>query len=442
MNKVLGVSIKTSRKPSSARPINSVASQDGASDRFPPDSRVTNSSPVQPQLLSRINEALVLRAIRQDGPSTRGELSQHMGVTFPTVAKAVGSLLDARLLEEFDDVMTGPGRPAKRLRLSRENSLVVGVTVDVRTCDVAAAGFDGVVREDTKQSFPTPQSYDALLAAIVERVQSLRCDDVPILCIGISVVGLVDYQKQEIRLAANLPFLGGKKLGQDVSQLLDADCVMVHDAHAFCLAEYVYGDASNLDSFAVLDVCTGLGLGVMVNHLFLTGHRGFAGEIGHIPIVPNGRKCHCGRRGCLETVASEWTLLERVSERMERSVDFDEVIALALKRDKIVRSELNRLCKYLGIAIAHVVNLFDPQCVFITGRLFDELPWLRDHLVTRARQVALEPAFADCRFLPTSGSHLLGAVATAISAVTSSRVHELKDTLNGLTFTVSRRTVV
>ena len=121
-------------------------------------------------------------------------------------------------LEEFDDVMTGPGRPAKRLRLSRENSQVVGVTVDVRTCEVAAAGFDGVLREDTKQSFPTPQSYDELLAAIVERVKSLRSDEMPILCIGISVVGLVDYRKQEIRLAANLPFLDGKKLGQDLSQ--------------------------------------------------------------------------------------------------------------------------------------------------------------------------------------------------------------------------------
>ena len=282
------------------------------------------------------------------------------------------------------------------------------MTVDVRTCEVAAAGFDGVVREDTKQSFPTPQSYDELLAAIVERVKSLRSDDMPILCIGISVVGLVDYRRQEIRLAANLPFLDGKKLGQDVSQLLGADCVLVHDAHALCLAEYVYGEASNLDSFAVLDMCTGIGLGVMVNHLFLTGHSGFAGEMGHIPIVPNGRKCHCGRRGCLETVASEWALLERVSERLERPVDFDEVMALALKGDKLVRSELNRLCKYLAIAIAHVVNLFDPQCVFVTGRLFDELPWLRDHLVTRARQVALEPAFADCRFLPTSGSPLAG----------------------------------
>jgi predicted NBD/HSP70 family sugar kinase len=434
------VSINTKLKPNLGRPARLVDTHGGVGGLIE-DDRVTNVSPVQPQLLSRINEALVLRTVRQHGPSTRGELSQHMGVTFPTVAKAVGSLVDARLLEEIDDVMTGPGRPAKRLRLSRENSQVVGVTVDVRSCEVAAAGFDGVLREGTSQSFQTPGSYSELLDAIVERVTSLRSDKLPILCIGISVVGLVDYRKQEIRLAANLPFLDGKKLGHDLSLRLEADCVLVHDAHALCLAEYVYGEASNLDSFAVLDMCTGIGLGVMVNHLFLTGHSGFAGEMGHIPIVPNGRKCHCGRRGCLETVASEWALIERISEKLERPVDFEEVMALALKGDKLVRSEINRLCKYLAIAIAHVVNLFDPQCVFVNGPLFDQLPWLRDHLVSRARQIALEPAFANCVFLPTSGSHILGAVATAISSVTSSRVHELKDTLNGIPFSVTRRSV-
>src|SRR4030095_5997465 len=110
--------------PKSASSKQLVSSSDHPGNRTV-ESRVANSSPVQPQLLSRINEAFVLRTIRQHGPSTRGELSQYMGVTFPTVAKAVGSLLDARLLEEFDDAMTGPGRPAKRLRLSRENSLVV-----------------------------------------------------------------------------------------------------------------------------------------------------------------------------------------------------------------------------------------------------------------------------------------------------------------------------
>lgn len=402
---------------------------------------MSNFSPVQPQLLSRINEALVLRAIRQHGPSTRGDLSQRMGVTFPTVAKAVGTLIDARLLEEFDDVVSGPGRPAKRLRLSKERAQVVGVTVDVKFCQIAAAGFDGILREDSRQTFPTPKSYDELLDTLAERIKLLDEDGMSILSVGISVVGLVDYRQQAIRLAASLPFLNGKQLGCDLAQRIGAECVLVHDAHALCLAEYVYGQASDLENFIVLDMCTGIGMGVMINNTLLTGHSGFAGEMGHIPFVPNGSLCRCGRRGCLETVASEWALVGRVAKRLGRPIEFDELLAMALDGDKLVRAELNRVCKYLAMALAHVVNLFDPQCIFIDGRLFDELPWLRDHLVSKARQLALEPAFDDCRFLPTSGTHLLGAVATGISAVTASRIHELQDTLSGITFSVTRRSV-
>jgi predicted NBD/HSP70 family sugar kinase len=88
------------------------------------------------------------------------------------------------------------------------------------------------------------------LAAIAERVKARDSEEMPILCIGISVVGLVDYRRQEIRLAANLPFLDGKSLGHDLNRLLGVDCVLVHDAHALCLAEYVYGQANNLDTFA------------------------------------------------------------------------------------------------------------------------------------------------------------------------------------------------
>ena len=364
-----------------------------------------------------------------------------MGVTFPTVAKAVGTLIDARLLEEFDDIVTGPGRPAKRLRLSKERAQVVGLTVDVRECEIAAAGFDGVLRDGSKEAFSTPDSYEDLLNTIVRKIKALDGGEMSILSVGISVVGLVDYRRQEIRLAASLPFLNRKQLGRDLSRRIGANCVLVHDAHALCLAEYVYGEASELDSFVVLDLCTGIGLGAMVNGTFLTGHNGFAGEMGHIPLVANGRLCRCGRRGCLETVASEWTLVDRVSQGLGREIAFDELMKLALDGDKLVRRELNRVCKYLAMALAHVVNLFDPQCIFVNGRLFDELPWLREHLVNKAKQLALEPAFDDCRFLPTSGTNLLGAIATGISAVTATRIHELQDTLSGITFTAAHRSV-
>ena len=385
----------------------------------------------------------MLRAIRQHGPSTRGDLSQHMGVTFPTVAKAVGTLIDARLLEEFDDVVTGPGRPAKRLRLSKERAQVVGLTVDVQSCEIAAAGFDGVLREDSRQTFATPRTLRRIARRHrrADRVtrRATRCRSCRV---GISVVGLVDYRRQEIRLAASLPFLNGKQLGRISAGRVKADCVLVHDAHALCLAEYVYGQASDLDSFVVLDMCTGIGMGVMVNSMFLTGHNGFAGEMGHIPVVTNGSMCRCGRRGCLETVASEWALVERVSKGLGRRVDFDEVMSLALDGDKLVRSELNRVCKYLAMALAHVVNLFDPQCVFVNGRLFDELPWLRDHLGDQGS--AAGAGAGVCR-LPLSAHQWHASVRApsppAISAVTASRVHELQDTLSGITFNVTRRSV-
>jgi N-acetylglucosamine repressor len=123
---------------------------------------------------------------------------------------------------------------------------------------------------------------------------------------------------------------------------------------------------------------------------------------------------------------------------LDRAVEFDEVIKLAAREDASVRTELDQLCEHLAMALAQVVNLFDPQGVFVNGRLFDALPWLREQLVERVGQMALQPALEDCRFLPTSGSHLSGAVATAISAVTSSRVHELQDTLTGIPFNVTR----
>lgn len=400
----------------------------------------STSSPLQPQLLSRINEALVLRTIRQQGPLSRVELSQRMGATFPTVAKAVGSLVGAHLLEEFEYISTGRGRPAKKLRLSKERSQVVGIVVDVGTSEVAAAGFDGELRLDSRQRFVTPATYPKLLDGICARVEALGVGRVPILCVGVSVAGLVDYRRQEVSLVANMPLLDGKRLGHDLGGRLKADCLLIHDTHALCLAEYVHGEASNFDTFLVLDLCPGgVGMGAMVNHMLITGHSGFAGEMGHIPMIPNGRTCRCGRRGCLETVASEWVLLERVGERLGRPVEFNELVSLAFSRNKHVRAELNRLSKYLSMALAQVVNLNNPQAVYLTGRLLDELPWLRENVVARAKQMALAPAFKDCQFLAGSCGQLLGAIAAAISSVTSARVDGLQHTLSGLELSVARR---
>src|SRR5262245_18103654 len=134
---------------------------------------MSKTSPIQPKLLSKINERLVLRLLQDRGPSTRAEMSKYIGVTFPTVNKAVSSLLDSALLEEIEEASSGRGRPARRLRLACENSQVIGVTISSNECLVVAGGLNGVIDEDSTLSFPTPKSYDSLLLNLTTRVKQL-----------------------------------------------------------------------------------------------------------------------------------------------------------------------------------------------------------------------------------------------------------------------------
>ena len=187
----------------------------------------------------------------------------------------------------------------------------VGVSLDVDTCSVAAAGFDGVVRPNTLEQFATAASYDELLDRLAGTLND-RARDKKIAThgIGVSLPGLIDDTTQKVVFSANLPLLSGRALANDLSQATGLECVMVRDSHALCLSERLRGEARQLDNFVMLDLCTGVGMSMMVNGQIIGGQNGFAGEIGHSPVVANGKRCHCGNRGCLETVASQWALLE------------------------------------------------------------------------------------------------------------------------------------
>lgn len=387
-----------------------------------------NASPVRSKLLSRINERLVIRAIQSHGPLTRAEVTKHIGVTFPTVAKAAASLLNSRFLEEVDEAEGGPGRPAKRLRLATQTAQVLGVAIGHSECTIVAAGLDGVIREESKRSFPLPETYDALLIAITSQSQELmEAEGVKTLGIGISVPALVDYRQQRVIIAANFPLINGRGIGSDLAALLGVECVMVRDSHALCLSEQLHGVARGLTNFAMLDLCTGVGMGVMIDGRILTGSTGLAGEIGHIPVELNGKQCHCGKHGCLETVASEWALEERISRLMGRHHSMSDILELIKTDNEHIRFELKQFCRSLAIGMAYVLDLFNPDTIFVYGRIFNACPDLLEELVEQTKHLALEPAFSSCRFLLASGSQIEGTIASVINYLTESRVPDIAD---------------
>ncbi len=385
-------------------------------------------SPIQPQLLSRLNERLVLRVIQQHGPSTRAEMTKRIGVTFPTAAKAVASLLESRLLEEFEEAGAGRGRPPKRLRLATATAQVLGVTLDVDSCAIAAAGLDGVQRPDAVTRFPTPDNYDDLLAALIKRVkQRMRNKQIATHGVGISLPGLIDYRNQQVLFSASLRSVNGRPLAQDLSRATGVDCVMVRDTHALCLSERLHGGAKRLDNFVMFDMCTGVGMAVMVNGRFFAGQNGFAGEIGHSTVVAGGRPCHCGNKGCLETVASQWALVQRVSQRLGRKVNVDDIVNLVRQGDRVAKAELRRLCKFLALGLSLAINMLNPGHVFVYGRIFEDFPELLDLLIEQTSRICLPAAFSACQISRAVTTPLEGAIASVVNYLTEARVPEMNE---------------
>lgn len=375
----------------------------------------------QPQLLSQMNERSVLRLLQSTGPCSRADVTRQLGVTAPTVSKAVASLLRSGLLEEFDAPSNGRGRPARQLRLATESAQVLGLVIDAGQCRVVSAGLDGAL-ESGSLEFPTADSYEDLIHAAATEIGAFLKPHVQTLGLGISLPGLIDSRTQTGLLSPNVPVTNGHSPGHDLSERLGLPTVLLQECHALCLAERQYGNGRSLDDFAMLDATTGVGLGVLTGGRLLTGKSGLAGEIGHLPIEPDGHPCGCGRRGCLETLASDSALARLVSERLGREVSIEETVELVDAGKLSVEQDLKQVSQHLSFALATAINIFNPSTLFVCSRMFDLDPTLLDRLREQTELLALEPSFEACRIERARGSKREGTIAGIIEYLTDARV--------------------
>ena len=230
---------------------------------------------------------------------------------------------------------------------------------------------------------------------------------------------MVNARLQESVFASNMHIIDGRSPAKDLGQLLGMQCVMMEENNLMCLAEQSFGAAKGLDNFAVLDVTTGLGLGVITSGSLLSGNSGMAGEIGHVTIDPKGTLCGCGNHGCLETVATDNALVRAISQRYGMPLDIDECVRLVQTGEIQPVEEIRQTLEYLAIAIAMVINLFNPSSIFILGKMFDAQENMFQQLLHLVRQRALAAPLADCRIFRCQTSKLQGAVAGIVCHLTS-----------------------
>jgi N-acetylglucosamine repressor len=369
-----------------------------------------------------MNARQVLAALQQHGPMSRADITRQTGISGPTVTRTVSGLLEANLLEEGERQQAAMGRPGKVLRLASSTVSVLGVVLDRTFCEVVSAGLDGQIPPQAVHQFATPSRYDDLLRAIADQAGRLtETSKTTVLGLGVSIPGLLSRRQKRTLVSPNLHQTDGHRLGADLRQALGMDVALLQESHALCLAERTYGAARGVADFAMLDISSGLGLGVIHHGQVLSGHNGLAGELGHLTVELNGKRCGCGNHGCLETVATDTALAVSISERLGRSVTIEEIVAMVQAGELRPGEEFERVLQYLAVGLGAVINIFNPSKLFVYGRFLDADPRLTGRMLELTRRRALAPSLADCEIIRARGNKRLGAVAGIIDRLTTGR---------------------
>jgi predicted NBD/HSP70 family sugar kinase len=376
---------------------------------------------VRPQTVRQANLVVILDELRRAGPRSRSALVNETGLSRSTIGGLVGELVELGLAEEAIALSDGsPGRPSPVVRVDQHRYGVVAVDLGVDELGVALIGLDGsIVRKRRIARARDRVVLTEVIADIVEQVEQIGCRDVVVdgrrmLGIGVGVPGLIRSGGRVIAAAPNLGWYD-----VDLPSLLrDALGIALpvsvgNDADLGALAEATFGAGVGATHLVYVSGEVGVGGSVVVNGVKEGDSSGFAGEFGHLPVDPSGERCSCGSIGCWETVVGERPLLERAGlDRNGGPEAVDLLLERAIAGEQRALEALSEEGRWLGIGIAGLINVFDPDVV-VLGALFNRiLPNVRSSLdaeMSGRRIHGLD------RFVPVVGA-ALGREATLVGA--------------------------
>jgi len=252
-------------------------------------------------------------------------------------------------------------------------TFVAGVDLGGTWLRVGLAGPDGEVRHRARARTAAAEGpsgvltqIDGLVREVVSAEPQARLSS---LVLAIGVPGPVDSGQGVVEGAPNLPGWARVPVRDRLERMLGCRCLIEHDANLGALAEHRRGTGRGTQDFVYVTVSTGIGAGLILGGQLYRGHRGSAGEFGHMVIVPDGPLCNCGNRGCLEAISSGTAIARAAGV----SSAF-EVGRLAAAGDLSAQELLGRAARYVGLALGGLINLLNPEAVAVGGGVLASSP--------------------------------------------------------------------
>jgi predicted NBD/HSP70 family sugar kinase len=361
----------------------------------------TGRSPARQDAVRQHNLSLVLQHIAGNEPVSRARIAAATSLTKTTVSSLVDDLVGARLVTELGPEARGEiGRPGSALALNRDGFGGIGLEINVDYIAVCVTNLVGEVRYlRTRPRDNRGQSPARVLARAVRMtrtaVEAAEAAQLTVAGLAVAVPGPVETDRGLLRLAPNL---GWSEV--PVAEIL-ADRLAIHDlpvvadneANLAALGELWFGGHADLGDFIHVSGEIGVGGGIVIGGELFRGVRGFAGEIGHVVVEPDGPTCRCGARGCLEQVAGQEAILRSagLTGAVGTSIGqpggpLAELLARARAGDPDTLRAVESAGRALGMGLSATVNIVDTGTVVLGGLYAALEPWLSKPLLEELRE--------------------------------------------------------
>jgi glucokinase-like ROK family protein len=330
------------------------------------------------------NTAIIIQTVRQHTPLSRAEIAARTGLNRSTVSAIINELIDEKAIEETVLQSEKIGRPGMLLKLNPHYGFTVGIDVNVDYIATVILDYSYTILWEKRVPVVSPSEQDAVLKQAIDLTQSavtLGIDQrMKPLGIGVVVPGLVDVREGILILGPNLGWenVPIRSLWESHFNL---PIVVENDANAAAMGELYIGEARDVPHFIFINVGVGIGGGIVIDGNLLRGSRGFASEVGHMVVEPNGKPCACGSRGCLETVTGKKAIINTLKEKIKQAplvqpflnedsingLTLDQAVEAAANGHPVCIEQLQSVGHYLGLVIGGLVNVFNPELVVIGG---------------------------------------------------------------------------
>lgn len=381
--------------------------------------------------MKSLNKSVILNKIVNDGPISRAQIAKDTKLTPPTVGSIVKELMEQDIVKESVLGSSQGGRKPTMLVINHLGFYIIGVDAGPTEIECILTDLSGEISANQTTKITTPISKESFLVTIKKSIRNLLQANATIedkvIGIGVAMHGVVDVEAGIALFAPNMD-LRDIPIKAELEAEFNYIVKVENDARALAIGEVWFGKGKGSASMIAVNIGNGVGAGITINGKLYHGESNIAGEIGHMTVDLNGKRCECGNKGCLQTVISGPAIAERTIEALKQGgksilhslyegkldkITGESVFQAAQQGDSFAQQLLYETGEYIGIGLINLIHIINPTKIIIGGGVSRSGEFILEAIQKTIKDRALTPQAKETEVVLTS----IGDQATALGAV-------------------------